>query len=306
MADKIKPMTIAEMTLALDRISRFKFPEKKLKRVYVETICSQLISPKFKKSDLEKFDNKSLAKYFCTIWNYSVEKNFGEINSDFELNKKYIEQEKKCYYLDKDIINLMPSEADFKTLTDNIKRVPNNFCDYKTPTKIVLTEGITEEILLPVFSQIYGYDWTENGVKILGTGGKNRILNFYKVFKDQIKIPIFILLDSDAKTIFDQLISVLRPNDKAYLIENGEIEDIIPANLFKNAINSEFRQQVKISVKDFDNKIKMVENLHNIYKNNGLGEFKKSKMAQLIKATIHKQCTLSEELYSILETIKKL
>ena len=28
----IKPMTIDEMTLALDRISRFKFPEDKLKR----------------------------------------------------------------------------------------------------------------------------------------------------------------------------------------------------------------------------------------------------------------------------------
>ena len=65
MANVIKPMTVDEMILALDRISRFKFPEKKLKRVYVETICSNLISPSLKKVDIEKFDNKSLSELFC-------------------------------------------------------------------------------------------------------------------------------------------------------------------------------------------------------------------------------------------------
>ena len=97
--NNIKPMTVSEMILALDRISRFKFPEKKLKRVYIETICSHLISPAFKKSDIEKFDNKSLTTYFTEIWNYSIKKNFSKINCDFSINKKYIEQEKKCYIL---------------------------------------------------------------------------------------------------------------------------------------------------------------------------------------------------------------
>ena len=71
----VKPMSVYDMTLALDRISRFKFPEKKLKRVYIETICAHLISPSFKKTDIEKFDNKSLSQLFCEIWNYSVKEN---------------------------------------------------------------------------------------------------------------------------------------------------------------------------------------------------------------------------------------
>ena len=114
--DSLKPLSVDEMILALDRISRFKYPEKKLKRVYIETICSHLISPAFKKSDIEKFDNKSLTKYFTKIWNYSIEKNFGTLENDFSLNKNYIEQEKKCYFINREIMDLMPEKVDFKTL----------------------------------------------------------------------------------------------------------------------------------------------------------------------------------------------
>ena len=147
----IKPMSVDEMTLALDRISRFKFPETKLKRVYVETICAHYIKSKGKKSEIENIDNKMLALMFTEIWNYSVKYNFGTVDNDFSLNKHFVEEEKKCYVLDKNILDLMPVSADFRTLINNIKNVPNNFENYKTPKKIVLTEGITEEILLPEF-----------------------------------------------------------------------------------------------------------------------------------------------------------
>ncbi|MBQ7450640.1 ATP-dependent endonuclease [bacterium] len=304
--DSLKPLSVDEMILALDRISRFKYPEKKLKRVYIETICSHLISPAFKKSDIEKFDNKSLTKYFTKIWNYSIEKNFGTLENDFSLNKNYIEQEKKCYFINREIMDLMPEKVDFKTLIENIKCVPNNFRNYKTPKKVVLTEGATEEIIMPEFSKIHGSDWNKYGVKIVSTGGKSRILNYYKIYKEQIRVPLFILLDLDAEPVFTQLKKSLRKIDNAHLISAGEIEDIIPVNLFKNDINSEFKLQTKISVNDFDKNISMVENLHNIYKNNGFGEFKKAKVAQLIKETVTKNSTLGEELNIIFDEIEAL
>ena len=40
----------------------------------------------------------------------------------------------------------------------------------------------------------------------------------------------------------------------------------------------------------------MIENLHNICKNNGFGEFKKAKMTQLIKNTLTQSSILSEEI----------
>ena len=140
MANVIKSMDIAQMVLALDRISRFKFPEKKLKRVYVETICAHLISPSFKKTDIEKFDYKSLTQLFTEIWNYSIFQNFDETSNNYDLNKKYVDEEKKCYKLSSEILNLMPNKVDFYTLVKNIKNVPNNFDNYKTPKKIFFTE----------------------------------------------------------------------------------------------------------------------------------------------------------------------
>lgn len=306
MANVIKSMDIAQMVLALDRISRFKFPEKKLKRVYVETICAHLISPSFKKTDIEKFDYESLTQLFTEIWNYSIFQNFDETSNNYDLNKKYVDEEKKCYKLSSEILNLMPNKVDFYTLVKNIKNVPNNFDNYKTPQKIVLTEGITEEILMPVFSKIYGYDWDENYVKIVGIGGKSRILNQYRIFKEQLKIPVFVLMDLDAISIYEQISFELRSVDFAHLVSIGEIEDIIPVNFFKNALNSEYKLQSKISVKDFKPDLKMVENLHNIFKENGFGEFKKSKVAELIKQTITPKSVLSEELIEILNQIKNL
>ncbi len=308
MINHIKPMNINEMILALDRISRFKFPEKKLKRVYIETICSHLISPSFKKSDVEKFDNKSLKDYFTQIWNNSIESNFGILSNENKLNINYIEQEKKCYQLSKEILNLMPDNADFETLINNIKKIqiPNEFNEYKTPKKVVLTEGITEEILLPVFLKQAETDRQKARVEIIGIGGKSRTLKFYNTFKEQLKIPVYILLDKDALPIFEEVKTSLRNIDKAHLISKGEFEDVIPKNLFKNAINSEFKLQAKISVNDFEDNLSMVENLHEIYRKNGFGEFKKSKMAQLVKQSLPNKLILNGELKTIINEIINL
>lgn len=299
-------MTVNEMILALDRISRFKFPKDKLKRVYVETICSNIIGGSSKKSEIFNFENKILCEIFTEIWNFSVENNFTSCSKDFSLNKNYIREEKKCYVINKTDLDLMPKECDFSTLIKNIdkNKIPNNFDKYKTPKKIVLTEGVTEEILMPEFSKVYGFNWDKNGVKIVGTGGKSRILKQYKIFKEQLKIPVFILLDFDAENIFEQLKKEMRKIDSGHLISHGEIEDIIPVNLFKTAINSEFKLQAKISVNDFDKNLSMVKNLKNIFKEKGFGEFKKAKMANLIKTVLSPKSKLSGELESILNEIK--
>lgn len=303
--NQIKPMTTDEMILALDRISRFKFPPDKLKRVYVETICSHFLKSD-KKNNIYALENKILCEAFTKIWNYSVKNNFNNISDDFSLNKSYINEEKKCYFLSKYDLDLMPQKTDFQTLINNIdkNKIPNNFSNYQTPRKIILTEGVTEEILLPEFSKNQGFDWIKNNIKIAGIGGKNQILRHYKIFKVQLKIPIFILLDYDAKNIFEQIKKEMRNIDSAHLISSGEIEDIIPVNLFKNAINSEYKLQAKISVNDFDKNLTRVQNLKNIFKEKGFGEFKKARMANLIKETLSPKSQLSDELILILNEIK--
>lgn len=302
----IKPLTIDEMVLALDRISRFKYPEKKLKRVYIETICSNLIIQNIKKTDIELMNNSELINLFTKIWNFSILHNFKETTKDINLNKNYYQEENRCYFLSDEINDLMPMEADFNTLVNNVDNVPNDFINYSTPRKIVLTEGVTEEILLPVFSKILGYDWDINNVKIIGLGGKNRILSQYNVYKKILKIPIFILLDNDAKPVYDQLLENIRDIDSVYLISSGEIEDIIPIQIFKKAINSEYKMHYKVSIKDFKTYSSMVKTLTMLYKDKGFGEFKKAKMANLIKNISNNNLKLSDELTLIINKIKSI
>ena len=46
---KIKPLTIEQLTISIDRLTRFKNTETKYLRVFKELILSNLINPKFKK-----------------------------------------------------------------------------------------------------------------------------------------------------------------------------------------------------------------------------------------------------------------
>ena len=75
--------------------------------------------------------------------------------------------------------------------------------------------------------KIYYYeDFDKNGIKLIGAGGKNQVAKLYCNLKNDLKIPIFILLDADAKTTAEQIKPILRESDKIYVIKHGEFEDI--------------------------------------------------------------------------------
>ena len=53
---KIKPMSREQIIIAVDRLTRFKPTVDKYLRVFRETILNNLITPSFKKKDLEEMD----------------------------------------------------------------------------------------------------------------------------------------------------------------------------------------------------------------------------------------------------------
>ena len=57
---KFKPLNIEQIMISVDRLTRFKDPETKYLRVFKDIICSHLISPKYKKTDLDNFDYTKL------------------------------------------------------------------------------------------------------------------------------------------------------------------------------------------------------------------------------------------------------
>jgi len=172
--------------------------------------------------------------------------------------------------------------------------------------KVVITEGITEEILLPNFAKLCGYDFDKYGVYLISAGGKNQVVKLFYSLCENLKLPVFILLDSDAKSNFTQICPKLRKIDKVYIIPKGEFEDILPISLVKKTLNNYLKNFSSIDLKDLKQNKPMTKILEEIFKQKGFGEFKKAEFAQMVKENISGKIALSKDILNIVEQIKNI
>ncbi len=328
---KIKNMTREELILAIDRLTRFKAPEIKFNRVYKELIAKYLISPKISFKTYDTLDENEI----CLIVEQIFKKSLCDIG--FTLTKKdtlqkiIVETENKIYTIDEQTKTLMNAKIPYDSIVSlcgeeksclNLKLLTKIIEDKKNLTpeklrnkfftkfpikKVVLAEGITEEILLPKFAKILGYDFDKYGVEVIAAGGKNQVAKEYLKLLRQLKIPIVILLDADAKSIAEKISDKLREQDKLILIEKGEFEDILPLKLIKKAINYKYKNLFQTTVEDFA-KTDRVKDLEEIYRINRLGEFKKAEFAHNVDEVLDLKSKnfVSEEIENIIEEIKTL
>jgi putative ATP-dependent endonuclease of OLD family len=63
--------------------------------------------------------------------------------------------------------------------------------------KIVLVEGPTEEMALPVYLNAVGLDTLKNGIAVIGVGGKGNLAKWWRLFT-AYEIPTFVCFDNDA------------------------------------------------------------------------------------------------------------
>lgn len=317
---KIKPLTKGQIIISLDRLTRFKFTEDKYLRVFKDIIISNLISPKFKKSQLDLMDYETLTNLVEDIFNLSLNVLNIPLSKDFAINKKLLKYEKSVFKFDKNVERLINNKIDYKAaiklisnkdLSLNVKWLKSlaedgsqieNRADLglKFPLeKIIIAEGITEEILLPKFAKICGLDFDKAGITLISAGGKNQVVKLFYQFADTLKLPIFVLLDNDAKENFEEITHKLRPNDKVHIIESGEFEDILPLNLIKRTLNRHLRNLSSISLDDLRKDLPMTKILDEIFKNRGM-EFKKAEFASLIAENISDGKDISKEIKAII------
>jgi len=64
--------------------------------------------------------------------------------------------------------------------------------------KVVLVEGMTEELALPIYLERLGLDVLEKGIDIIGVGGKGELAKWWRFFT-AFKIPCYVCFDNDAK-----------------------------------------------------------------------------------------------------------
>lgn len=305
------------MVISIDRLTRFKYTEQKYLRVFFDVILSNLIEPKFRKKDLEVMDYSSL-KYFAeNIINTSLTSILGEVENTLNINKKLKNYENQIFNLNDNINILLDNSINYdafiKFVTENsvqnlqwLKTLSPEFKNKiktKFPIKeVIIVEGITEETLLPVFAKQCGFNFDEKGIQIVSAGGKNQVVKMFYLLSEQLKLPIFVLLDNDAQENYNQIKPKLRKTDKIHLINGGEFEDILPKELILRTLNDHFANLNSIEESEFIDE-SMVKNLEEIFKKKGFHEFKKAEFAQLIKNNVNSKNDVSVEIEQIIKEL---
>lgn len=331
---KFKYMTEADILVSLDRLTRFKNPEIKYRRVFYDIILKHLNFPSVSKHKLDEMPVSFIVKTAEKIWNDSVGKLYG-----FSENKFSLKDLDGLYYSVNDdfTLSLMNAELNICSVIENadfsgyIKSKNLDFIRIlskngaKSPfdnelleklrkenktlfpvKKLILTEGITEETVLPSFAEITDYDFEKNGVFILSTGGKSKVLSLYAELKYILKIPVFVLLDNDAEPVYKDIKSVLRSSDYAYLIKSGEFEDILPKNLIKKSFNYLNYDVTPPTAEELTSENGTCSALEQLWKSRGLGEFRKVHLAKAVKENIKNISDLSPEITEILRLIREI
>lgn len=318
---KIKQLTKQQIIISLDRLTRFKNTEDKYLRVFKDIIISNLIEPKYKKSELNLMDYKLIKDLAQEIINYSLEKMDNGRQQEI-INQKLSSYEKSVFKFGKNVESLLDNKIDYKSalvffegdlplnlkwlksLVDDENQVENreNF-GLKFPIeKVVLVEGITEEILLPKFARILGRDFDKMGINLISAGGKNQVVKLFYQFAETLKLPIFVLLDSDAGENFEEIRPRLRKGDKVHILKKGEFEDVLPLNLIKRTLNQVFRNFSSVCLEDLRQDLPMTQVLADIFKQRGM-EFKKAEFAALVGENVSSKNDISPEIELIISEL---
>ncbi len=322
---KIKPLTKEQILISIDRLTRFKNPEVKYLRVFKDLITNNLITPKFKKAELDEMPYGEIKNFAEEIINFSLEKLNLTTENDGLINQILFDYEKNIYNLNEHVDELLKNKINYRACVELIdQNAPINLKWLKNITiskdkvkdrknmsllfpveKVVISEGITEEILLPKFAKIYGYDFNKNGVYIISAGGKNQVVKLFYRLSKELKIPIFVLLDKDAEQNYNEIKPRLRVIDRVHVLKCGEFEDAIPLNLIKKTLAYGLKNISMIELEAVNQNIGMVKILEDIFKHRGMHEFKKSEFALMVKENLDTECDISPEIAEIIEEIKQ-
>lgn len=316
---KYKKLTQEQIIISLDRLTRFKYTKEKYFRVFTDIILSNLIEPKLKKSELLAMDANTIKNIAEEIFNGSINKN----SNNYIINEKLKEYENGVFINDDYTLELLNNKINYydavclakdnlpvnlkwlKSLRENWDlKIAREEHFLKFPIeKVILVEGLTEEILLPAFSKFLGYDFYQKGIQVIGAGGKNQVVKMYYKLIEELKIPIFLLLDKDAEANLRQILPKLRNIDKIHLVSCGEFEDLLPKSLIIKTLNSYFANFTTVSASELADDQPETKNLENIFKAKGLHEFKKAEFAKLVREKISENSDISPEIEEIIREI---
>lgn len=321
---KVKPLTKSQIIISIDRLTRFKNTETKYLRVFKDILTQNLIEPKFKKTDLEKMDYSELRNWAEFVINYSLEMAGLTLENDYLINQRLLNYENSVFENNKNVQELLNNKINYKACLSYIdEKSPKNLLWLKNLEissdirksrfdnslrfpieKVVIAEGATEETLLPEFAKRCGYDFDKEGIYVLSAGGKNQVVKLYYQLVESLKLPIFVLLDKDAKENLEEIQPRLRDIDKIHLLDCGEFEDLLPIKLVERTLDYELKNISMLEKEKLNEDIPRVKFLEEVFKTRGMHEFKKVEFAQMVKKNIKHEEDISPEVVEIIDEIR--
>ncbi len=321
---KVKPLTKSQIIISIDRLTRFKNTETKYLRVFKDILTQNLIEPKFKKTDLEKMDYSELRNWSEFVINYSLEMAGLTLENDYLINQRLLNYENSVFENNKNVQELLNNKINYKACLSYIdEKSPQNLLWLKNleissdirksrfdnslrfpVEKVVIAEGATEETLLPEFAKRCGYDFDKEGIYVLSAGGKNQVVKLYYQLVESLKLPIFVLLDKDAKENLEEIQPRLRDIDKIHLLDCGEFEDLLPIKLVERTLDYELKNISMLEKEKLNEDIPRVKFLEEVFKTRGMHEFKKVEFAQMVKKNIKHEEDISPEVVEIIDEIR--
>lgn len=321
---KVKPLTKSQIIISIDRLTRFKNTETKYLRVFKDILTQNLIEPKFKKTDLEKMDYSELRNWAEFVINYSFEMAGLTLENDYLINQRLLNYENSVFENNKNVQELLNNKINYKACLSYIdEKSPKNLLWLKNleissdirksrfdnslrfpVEKVVIAEGATEETLLPEFAKRCGYDFDKEGIYVLSAGGKNQVVKLYYQLVESLKLPIFVLLDKDAKENLEEIQPRLRDIDKIHLLDCGEFEDLLPIKLVERTLDYELKNISMLEKEKLNEDIPRVKFLEEVFKTRGMHEFKKVEFAQMVKKNIKHEEDISPEVVEIIDEIR--
>lgn len=113
--------------------------------------------------------------------------------------------------------------------------------------KIILVEGLTEELALPIYFEKVGLDLLRENIEIINVNVKGELAKWWRFFT-HYNIPVYIVFDNDNKN--DQNGYKRKDALKAIGIKDNEIENLL------NADDWNINEKFCVFGKDFEDTIR--------------------------------------------------
>lgn len=177
------------------------------------------------------------------------------------------------------------------------------------PQCLILVEGDSEEISIPILSLRKNYILSAHAIKVYNSKSKQKVASDFKSFKKQYpNLKIICLLDADATKEIDEIERIIKNNLNMYRIfkiSKGTFEDIFDIDASINILNEMYADGENIELSDFDDEKEFLVNVRKILHEKKQAAFDKVKFARNIslKVDINKFPKIIDEIISAAKTL---